>query len=78
MTIFPQVYMQNLQKDVNRYTINPLTRYTGLRSKKPRMDVKQLYDTDTLPKSTAVGRIGMYNILTLKLIAIYLFLTCRF
>lgn len=58
MTIFPQVHMASLQKDVDRYTIDPKTRYKGLRSLKPRMDVKQLYDTDTLPKTIAVGRVG--------------------
>ncbi len=58
MTIFPQVHMHSLQNDVDQYTIDPKTRYKGLRLLKPRMDVKHLYDTDTLPKAVIVGRAG--------------------
>ncbi len=61
LTIFPQIFAHTLQKDIAHYSIDPKTRYRGLNLLKPRMDVTQLYDSDSHPATASmpmVGRVG--------------------
>ncbi len=61
MTIFPQIFAHTLKKDIACYSLDPKTRYRGLNMLKPRLDVTQLYDSDTHPTTESmpmVGRVG--------------------
>ena len=58
LTLLPNVYPRTLQDNFAQYTLDPKTRYRGLRGVVPRMDVNQLYDSDLRPRVASTARPG--------------------
>ena len=58
LTLLSNVYPRTLQDNFAQYTLDPKTRYRGLRGLVSRMDVDQLYDSDLRPRAASTARPG--------------------